>query len=160
MGFEQLSLKGRALRHLAAREHSRAELTRKLAPHAQSADEVAVVLDALQAQGYLSEERVAASLVYRRAAKLGTARIKQELQSKGLDAELVASTVDGLRQTEAARAFDAWQRKFGQVADNPREQARQMRFLAGRGFAPEIIRRVVQGDYQPPLSADGGDQAG
>jgi regulatory protein len=149
MVLPQLSLKGRALRHLAAREHSRAELARKLAAHAEDPAEIERTLDALQALGYLSEERVAASLVHRRAAKLGTARIQQELQGKGLDAELVASTVETLRQSEAARAFEAWQRKFGEVAAQPREQARQMRFLAGRGFAPEVFRRVVRGDYRP-----------
>ena len=72
MGFEQISLKGRALRYLAGREHSRLELTRKLAPHEAHPGEIEAVLDELQAKGYISEARVAASVVHRRAPKLGT----------------------------------------------------------------------------------------
>ncbi|MFT4189924.1 MAG: recombination regulator RecX, partial [Comamonas sp.] len=126
-------------------EHSRLELARKLAPYEQEPGEIEAALDALQAKGYISEERVAASLVHRRAGKLGAARVKQELQGKGLDAELVARTVEALRASEPRRAWEVWQRKFGEVAETPQERARQMRFLASRGFAPEVIRRVVQG---------------
>ncbi|MFT4192961.1 MAG: recombination regulator RecX, partial [Comamonas sp.] len=61
MGFAQPSIKGRALRYLAAREHSRLELARKLAPYEQEPGEIEAALDALQAKGYISEERVAAS---------------------------------------------------------------------------------------------------
>ncbi|KAF1021716.1 MAG: Regulatory protein RecX [Paracidovorax wautersii] len=147
MGFTQLSIKGRALRYLAAREHSRLELARKLAPHEEHPGEIEAALDELQAKGYLSEERVAASLVHRRAARLGTSRLKQELQGKGLSAELVARTVGELRETEHQRALDAWRRKFGEPAATPQERAKQMRFLAGRGFAPEVIRRIVQGKF-------------
>ena len=66
-GLVTLSLKGRALRHLAAREHTRVELERKLASHADSADELARVLDELQAKGFISEQRVVDSVLHRRA---------------------------------------------------------------------------------------------
>lgn len=79
MGFAKLSLKGRALKYLAQREHSRVELARKLAPHADDADDIDTVLDALQAAGWLSEERFVESVLHRKAARLGTARIRQEL---------------------------------------------------------------------------------
>lgn len=148
MGFEQISIKGRALRYLAAREHSRAELARKLAPHEQVPGEIDAALDELQAKGYISEVRVAASVVHRRAAKLGAARLRQELQDKGLSPELVARTVGELRESEPRRAFEAWRRKFGELPATPQERARQMRFLASRGFAPEVIRRVVKGGFE------------
>ncbi|MGL6203478.1 MAG: regulatory protein RecX, partial [Giesbergeria sp.] len=85
-----LSLKARALRSLARREYTRAELRRKLVPHEETDGQLDALLDVLQAQGLLSDERAAASLVHRRAARLGTQRLRQELQAKGLD----ASTVD------------------------------------------------------------------
>ena len=138
MGFEQISLKGRALRYLAGREHSRLELTRKLAPHEAHPGEIEAVLDELQAKGYISEARVAASVVHRRAPKLGTARVRQELQSKGLPPELVAQTVAELRQSEQARAQDVWRRKFDAPPQNPQETVKQMRFLISRGFAPDL----------------------
>jgi len=140
-----ISLKGRALRYLAAREHSRAELLRKLAPHAQEPGEIERVLDELQAKGFISAERVAASLLHRRSARLGDARIRQELQSKGLDADTVAQALEQLRGTERQRAQAVWQRKFGLPAPDAAGRARQMRFLLGRGFSADVVRRVVQG---------------
>ena len=92
MGFQTLSLKGRALRLLAGREHSRAELERKLAPHETEPGELARALDDLQAKGFISEQRVVESVVHRRAARLGTGRVKQELQAKGVSAEAIIST--------------------------------------------------------------------
>ena len=84
MGFTTLSLTGRALRLLSQREHSRAELQRKLVPHVQEGEDLNAVLDGLQAKGFISEERVVESVLNRRASRLGSARIRQELQAKGL----------------------------------------------------------------------------
>ena len=57
----------------------------------------------------------------------------------------MAQALEGLRSTELARAREVWARKFGAPAAEPRERARQIRFLVARGFAPEVVRRVVQG---------------
>lgn len=142
-GSEGLTLKARALRLLAAREHSRAELERKLQAYENTPGELATALDALQARGFINDARVVQSVVHRRAERLGTQRVRSELQAKGLAPELVAQAVDELRSTEAERAREVWRRKFGQPASDPRERARQMRFLAARGFSGEVIRRVV-----------------
>ena len=64
------SLKARALRLLARREYSRAELERKLAVHASEPGALAQALDELSALGFINEERVAASLLHRRAPRL------------------------------------------------------------------------------------------
>ncbi len=146
MGFTKLSLKGRALKLLAAREHSRAELERKLAPHEETPGELARVLDELQTRGFISEARVVESVLHRRAARLGAARVRQELQAKGISAEAVAQAVQALRVTEVERAREVWRRRFGAPAPDPAGRAKQMRFLAARGFSGEVIRRVVGGD--------------
>ena len=140
-----LSLTGRALRMLSAREHSRAELERKLAPHAPTPQALAQVLDTLAAKDFINEERVLESVLHRRAPRLGSQRIKQELHAKGLEPEAIASALDGLRSSELARAREVWQKKFGTPAQSPAERARQMRFLASRGFGGDTIRRVVSG---------------
>ena len=140
-----LSLKGRALRLLSQREHSRAELERKLGGPETDADELARALDDLQAKGFISEARVVESVVHRRATKLGTARVKQELQAKGLSPEAMGEALEQLRSTEVERAREVWRKKFGEPASDATERAKQMRFLASRGFSPEAIRRVVSG---------------
>ena len=145
MSFAQPSLKGRALRLLSGREHSRAELERKLGSFEEEPGELARVLDALQAKGFINEARVIESVVHRRAAKLGAARIKQELQGKGLDPEAVTEALAGLRVTEHARALEVWRKKFGEPALDAQAAAKQMRFLASRGFGGDVIRKIVSG---------------
>ncbi len=137
------SLKGRALRLLSQREHSRAELERKLAAHEVEPGELARALDELQARGFINEARVVDSLIHRRAAKLGTARVRQELQAKGLSSEAMGEALEQLRATELERAQAVWARKFDAPAADPRERARQARFLLARGFAAEVVRKVV-----------------
>lgn len=145
MGFDQPSLKGRALRLLAGREHSRAELQRKLAQHETEPGELARALDELQAKGFINEQRVVESVLHRRAPRLGAARVKQELQAKGLDAQAVAEAVSRLQATEEARAREVWRKRFGQAAGDANERARQMRFLLSRGFSAPVVRNVVKG---------------
>ena len=141
-----LSLKGRALRYLAQREHSRVELERKLAAHAESPEQLARVLDDLQAKDFISEARVVESVINRRAARFGVARIRHELQGKGLAAEAVAEAVSSLKASEVERAREVWRRKFGEPAADATARGKQMRFLAARGFGAEAIRRVVRAD--------------
>jgi len=142
-GRPALSLKGRALRLLSQREHSRPELERKLASPEVDADELARALDELQAKGFISEARVVESVVHRRAAKLGTARVKQELQAKGLSSEAMGEALEQLRGTELERAREVWRKKFGEAAVDAHERGRHARFLLSRGFASEVVRRVL-----------------
>ena len=137
------SLKGRALRLLSQREHSRLELERKLSAHETEPGTLAKALDELQARGFISEERVIESVIHRRGVKLGTARLKQELQAKGLSGAAVTEALEQLRSTELERAREVWARKFGEPATEPKEKARQVRFLISRGFAAEVVRKVV-----------------
>ncbi len=140
-----LSLKGRALRLLGAREHSRAELERKLATYEDEPGSLAKALDELQAKGFINEQRVLESVLHRRSAKLGATRIRQELQGKGLAPEAVLEAVEQLRATEVERAREVWRKKFGESPIDAAARAKQMRFLASRGFGGEAIRKVVSG---------------
>lgn len=137
------SLKARALRFLAAREHSRLELRRKLARHCDDADEIERVLDELAAQGWLSAERFVESVLNRRAAAQGTARIKQELQRHGVDKELATAALAGLAATESERALGVWRRRFGAAPADAKERAKQIRFLQARGFSAAVIRTLL-----------------
>ncbi len=145
MSFVKPSLKGRALRLLSGREYSRAELVRKLHSFEEESGALALVLDELQAKDFINEQRVIESVVHRRAAKLGTARIKQELQAKGLNPEAVTEALTDLKATERERAQEVWRKKFGAPPVDAQTAAKQMRFLASRGFGADVIRRVVSG---------------
>lgn len=139
----QPSLKGRALRWLSMREYTRAELGQRMAAFEETPGQVQSILDELEKKGYLSDERAARSLVYRRQGRLGAARIRQELRNKGVPAEVLAQAMVDVQATELERAQAVWMQKFGAPAGDRKDQLRQMRFLAARGFAAETIRRVV-----------------
>jgi regulatory protein len=161
LAFGQLSIKGRALRYLAQREHSRAELQRKLARFVEDTPEhsaqalITAALDELVAHDLLSDDRTAQSVLRSQGQRYGARRIQQSLQAKGLAAELVANTLAQARSTELQRAQAVWLRRYGEVATTAGERAKQMRFLAGRGFGGDTIRRVVKGQG----AADAVDEA-
>ena len=136
-------LRARALRLLARREHSRAELARKLAPHAESPAALAQLLEALAAKKQLSDERYAELRAHQLARKYGAARIRADLKAKGIAPELVARA-SGDEELERARAILA--RKYRDGAGSREERARRMRFLQSRGFSHDTIRKLLSSD--------------
>src|SRR3546814_156583 len=144
MAKVQLSLKGRALRYLSAREHSRQELGRKLARYAQEGDDVEALLDALEAAKFLSNTRFSESLINRRAARFGNSRILSELKSHGIDPGAISEIKADLALDETARAREVWARKFGSPASDIHGRAKQIRFLSQRGFSHRAIQAAMQ----------------
>ena len=136
-------LRARALRLLARREHSRAELGRKLAPRAASPEALHALLDALEQKKQLSDERYASERARVLARKFGAARIRLDLKSKGIDGALAEQFSAG-GELERARAI--LQRKYRLPAATREERARRMRFLQSRGFAHETIRKLLSSD--------------
>ena len=145
MPAPQLSLKGRALRFLSMREHSRLELGRKLARYAEEGDDVEALLDFLEKNNWLSQERFAESLINRKASRYGNSRVVAELQSHGVTGDALVEIKAGLSDSETARAVEVWQRKFGTVATDAAMRAKQMRFLLQRGFSQRAARVAMQG---------------
>jgi regulatory protein len=134
-------LKARALRHLVRREHSRSELARKLAPHAQSAEALAALLDELLSRSQLSDERYAEGRVRVLSRKYGSAKIRHDLRAKGISGDIVeAISSDG----ELDRARAILSRKYREPAATPEERAKRARFLQGRGFSTDVILRLIR----------------
>jgi regulatory protein len=155
------SLKARALRLLSLREYSRKGLAAKLAesetrwsklggdqsvdtPESRSA-QIEAVLDDFEARGWLSDERFAEALVRRRSERYGMRKIADELDRAGVDSRQSAALLGALKETEFQRAYDLWSRKYGAVAQDQKERARQYRFLASKGFSSEIVAKVIGG---------------
>ena len=145
MAAPQLSLKARALRFLSMREHSRLELGRKLSKYAEEGDDIEALLDLLEKNNWLSQERFSESLIHRRSARFGNSRIVAELQSHGVKGEALQELKAGLADSETARACDVWERKFGVVATDPKERNKQMRFLMLRGFSQRAVQAAMKG---------------
>src|ERR1700712_3158755 len=145
MAAPQLSLKARALRYLSMREHSRLELRRKLARHAQEGDDIDALLDTLEKANCLSQERFSESLIHRRAARFGNSRIVAELQSHGINGEALQELKANLAGDETARACEVWRRKFGTVATDAESRSKQIRFLMQRGFSQRAVQVAIKG---------------
>lgn len=145
-------LRRQAIRLLARREHTGAELARKLAAYGTPQEITAVIAD-LQASHLQSDGRAAENYVRSHALRLGAARLRQDLRSKGVSAELIeAQLTTGVLPDELERARAVWARKFSAAPVDTREWARQARFLQGRGFAGDVIRQLLK------QAAGGGDQ--
>ena len=150
-GRPALTLRQRALVALSRREYSRVELASKLAPHvAENAaggagGELEVLLDSLERERLLSNERFAESLVHRRMERYGRLRIGQELGQHGLPPEVVAERLAAVAQSEFERCRAIWARKFSAPPADLAERVRQTRFLAARGFDRGVIARVLDG---------------
>jgi regulatory protein len=140
-----VNLRERAMNYLARREHSRAELVRKLAPHGE-AEEITSLLDRLEQENLLSNARYAESLAHSRAGRHGSVRLKAELREKGVPEMVIAEVVGQARDADLSAARAVWQKKFGELPVDAKERAKQQRFLLGRGFPPEVVRRVVGGE--------------
>lgn len=140
-----LSLKARAVGYLSRREHSRAELRRKLAPHAETPEEVDVLLDALERENWLSNDRFVDSLVHRRASRYGAARVMQEAKTHQLGNEQLHDLQDRLRETELERAHEVWRKRFGTPPDSPEARAKQIRFMVARGFSRAVVGKIIRG---------------
>ncbi len=161
------SLKARALRLLSLREYSRKDLGAKLAESearwtrlAKSESEadldtskaspldIEVILDDFEARGWLSDERFAEALVRRRSERYGTRKIQDELKRAGVDSSKSAQLLKTLKESEYQRAYELWSRKFGSLAQEQKERARQYRFLASKGFSSDVVSKVIGGQRQ------------
>lgn len=152
------SLRVRALRHLARREYTRQELGRLLAPHAESEEEVTQILDDFSQRGWLSETRAAEQMVHARRGRYGPARIRRDLEAKGVPAELVSSTLATLKDSELENAQAVWRRKFRTPPANAAERAKQARFLMGRGFSSEVITKLLRALSRGEMETEAGNE--
>lgn len=138
----------RAIGLLARREHSRVEMARKLQQHLtpeQGDDDVDRVLDSLQQQDLLSDERFAAALVRQRSQRYGDLRLARDLRQRGVAAEQAGAAMALVAGGEAQRAYSAWAKRFDALPTSADERGRQGRYLQTRGFSMDSITQVLAG---------------
>ena len=142
------SLRQQALKLLARREHSRAELAQKLSANTDKED-LASVLDQLEQTGLLSDQRLAEAYLRGHAARFGLAKLKLQLRAKGIPTELIErclaeGAADEAMASEEERAAQVWRQKFRQVPTDQRSWAQQARFLQARGFSSDVIAKTLK----------------
>lgn len=140
------------MRYLARREYSRAELRDKLLPHVQAEEDfeqsspvdLDALLDDLTSRGWLSDERAATQLVHAKRDRFGTQRITHELRQKGIAEELISAALPALKESDQESARKVWLKKFGMLPQDAKEKVKQMRFLQSRGFALDVVFKVLR----------------
>jgi regulatory protein len=137
-------LRARALRLLARREHSRAELGRKLAPHVEEGVDLDALLDDFTKRGWLSEARFIEQTVRAKSSRYGPLKIAHHLREKGIDEAGVACALEQAKASESDAIATAWRSRFGRLPVDAAERARQVRFLQGRGFSLESVLRFLK----------------
>lgn len=137
------SLREKALRLLARREHSRAELVRKLSG-AGDENDIAELLTRFEECGLVSDARFAEQFVSSRATRFGARRLQQELKLRGVPEEDAGAALAALEQDETVRARAIWARRFEAAPQDAKAWARQARFLQSRGFSADCIRKVLR----------------
>ncbi len=139
------TLKQRAVGMLARREYSRSELAARLAAGGGNRDEIDPVLDELERAGYLSDTRFASAVVRQKAGGYSKRAIAHALREKGVAAPAAQEALAALDgEDEFAQALALWQRRFGRAPADEREKARQVRFLVSRGYATNVVFRVLR----------------
>ncbi|WP_281970125.1 MULTISPECIES: recombination regulator RecX [unclassified Polynucleobacter] len=141
----KISLLGRGIRYLSMREHSEAEIRKKLHPYAENEEELNNVIHRLKIKNFLSNERFSESLIHKKAKTFGNHRLAQELRKHDLEPEIISKHLLDLKKTESKRAYEVWLKKFGTLAKEPKDLAKQIRFMVSRGFDQEIVYRIVRG---------------
>src|SRR5215472_9510469 len=134
-----------ALRLLARRDYSRAEIAQRLRTRGFPVDEVDAALDEFERLGYLSDARYAEHLVSQRAGRFGKRAIARDLQEKGIASVAAGEALAPLAaRDELADAIALWERRFGSAPRDEREKARQVRFLVARGYSLSIALKVLR----------------
>lgn len=136
-------LRERALRLLARREHSRAELVRKLGQAGFAPHDIEAMLDEFEDKSWLSDRRFAESYVADHLVRAGSIKLAHDLRQRGIADTIIQAVLSENRDSEAERAREVWRKKFSAPASNASETARQMRFLQSRGFTVEVIRKAL-----------------
>jgi regulatory protein len=139
-------LRERALRLLARREHSRAELARKLGQAGFATEDIAPLLDEFEQMNWLSDRRFAESWVADHRARAGSIKLAYELRQRGVSDAIIEAVLNENRDSELERAREVWRKKFDSVPTDEAEKAKQMRFLQSRGFTIEIILRAINAE--------------
>ena len=147
------SLRARALDILSRREISRVELKRKLAPHAESEEELERVLAEFAERNWQSDERFVEAFVHSKSNRYGSLRLKQSLAAKGIDADTASEFLPDA-DSELETAIAVLRKKFKAPATDVKEKQKQLRFLTYRGFSADTIQNAMKQAWEEYKDSD------
>ena len=131
-----------ALKLLAARDFSQAELRRKL--QARFGDVPQSVIETLLARRFLDDRRFAENYVARRPNR-AAARLRGELIQRGIEPSIIDAVLSGPGRPSLHEVVKATMVDWGlRPPLQPRDAARLFRALARLGYDEDAIREEVE----------------
>lgn len=110
--------------------------------------QITAILEDFKKRGWLSDARFTEQMVHARKAKFGSAKVANELREKGVADDLIADAIEKLKETELDNALAIWRKKYQAGPQNREEWAKQARFLQGRGFGFDLIKKVLNSKFE------------
>lgn len=138
-------LRSKALYFLAKREYSVSELSQKLTKYTENLANIKLIIDEMLANRFLNEERFAENFTHSKSKKYGSLKVRYLLQNKLSNKELINDVLQEAKDNDLELAKRLWERRFGCVADNIKDKAKQVRFLQSRGIPMNIVIQVIAG---------------
>ena len=141
-----------AVKALGRQMRSEAELRRLMSkraePGARGEAAVAAVVARLKEHGYVDDRSFAEAYARLRQEdeKLGQRRVRQDLQRKGIRADLIADALEARygQDNEEVLAREHLERKRIRKPENDKETARVMRRLVAAGFSTGTIYKILR----------------
>lgn len=139
-----------AMRLLARRTHSTAELRRKLAQRKYEKEMIEGIIAELKEYNYLDDERFAREYYEEKVVKkgLGVNRLKQELAAKGVKKEIIGELLqENTSFDQSGQALAAAEKKYNSLRSRgyePRKLRQSLyTFLISRGYDFETAKTAV-----------------
>jgi len=135
----------RALGLLARRPRSSSEIARHLRRHRHDDDAIRLVIDDLIEKGLIDDQAFAAFWVEQRETFRPRSRLalRQELNQKGLEREVVSAALSELDEIDAARRVALKQARRWSHLPEPEWRAKLTRYLQRHGYPYDVVSEVV-----------------
>lgn len=133
-----------AVKMLAARDYSEKELRLKLMAKNYPAAAIDATVARLQERGYLNDTALCRNLLekFSASAQYGVYGVAERLKRRGIPGSIISEVMAEYdRRNDYARAEELVKRKFKAIT--AADTAKIARFLGGRGFGGETIRKVL-----------------
>jgi regulatory protein len=140
----------KAADYCAIQDRCISEMRLKLQAWGINKEETDLIISRLLEEGFIDEQRFAIAFARGKFRNLhwGKIKISMELQRKNIGKGLIAKAFNEIDETEYLETLSKLlKKKTKELRINSVENRyKVMRFLAGKGFEPELIRKVMKID--------------
>lgn len=138
--------KKRGLHLLEKQDRSRKNLWDKLSEGGYPDEVVDAAIEYIDSFGYIDDARMAGSYVRFYQDSRSRGRIKQDLLKKGISSDVIEIVMEEEYKNDEIELIESLMVKkhYDKETASYEEKAKMYRFLAGRGFSPDVINKALR----------------